>query len=163
MMKFGYGKGIAQWSWSRNLKFRDWYNSHNAVKTDGLNQMDDDAANITATTITTQTAFAWLEMQERTGEFMTVINEVNENSVTKITGATNDKKKAVFNENIVKVVDAVLRGYENGSKTKMASTSQIDNYTWSGGYSGSMKTRVSRALGVAEAVKNDYNDLSFLR
>ena len=162
MMKFGYGKGIAQWSWSRNLKFRDWYNSGNAEP--GLPKMDVDAANITATSIATQTAFAWKEMSERTGEFLTTLSKVAENSVTKMTGATKEEKKAVFNENVTKVVDAVLRGYENGSRTKMASVKQMNAYSWSGGYSGSMKTRVSRALGIAEALKDFYyEELSFLR
>jgi hypothetical protein len=144
MMKFGYGKGVAQWSWDRNLKFRDWYNSSNGVKTDGITRMDDDAANITGTSVTTQTAFAWEEMQKRTGEFLTTVN-----------GIITATDLETFQKNIIILVDAVLRGYENGSVRKMASTTQIDKYTWSGGYSGSMKKRVSSALGIAEAIKND--------
>ena len=37
-----------------------------------------------------------------------------------------------------------------------------DKYTWSGGYFGAMKTRVSRALGVAEALKSKYEELENL-
>ena len=157
MMKFGYGKGLAQWSWSRNFKFRDWFNNEasSADKQDtAFSRMDEWGANITGTSVITQTAFAWKEMQERTGEFMSAINEVRSHPAT---------NKTEFNHNVTKIVDAVLRGFENGGTKKMATTAQIDKYTWDGGYSGAMKKRVSRALGVAEEVKNDYSQLSYLR
>ena len=149
MMAWGYGKGLAQWSWTRNFKFRDWYNGNgqDVVTTPNLNSMDQNAANITATSVSTQTAFAWKEMQERTGEFMDVVKYIIQNPA-------NDKE--TFKKNVVLCVDAVLRGFENGGTKCMASTKQIDKYTWSGGYFGAMKTRVSRALGVAEALKSKY-------
>lgn len=148
MMKFGYGKGLAQWSWERNFKFRDWYNSGaDGHKTPGLSTMDTDAANITATTVETQTAFAWKEMQERTGQFMSVVNSLKEEHVSYI---ENEEK---FKANITTAVDAVLRGFENGSTENMASTKQIDKYKWDGGYSGAMKKRVGRAIGFYEALK----------
>lgn len=148
MMKFGYGKGLAQWSWSRNFKFRDWYNSGaDGYKTPGLNTMDTNAANITATTVETQTAFAWKEMQERTGQFMSVVNSLKEGHVS----YTENEEK--FKANITTAVDAVLRGFENGSAKNMASTKQIDKYTWDGGYSGAMKKRVGRAIGFYEELK----------
>ena len=106
MMAFGYGKGLAQWSWSRTFKFRDWYNSSagEPYRSGGPATMDKNGADITGTTVV-----------------------------------------------------------ENGGVKKMASISQIDKYTWSGGYKGSMNTRVSGALGIAEAVKNDYEELRYLR
>ena len=155
MMKFGYGKGLAQWSWERNFKFRDWYNGAggSSYRQGGPSAIDANGAEITATTVAAQTAFAWEEMQERTGEFMSVINEIRSHP------ATNEVE---FNNNVTKVVDAVLRGFENGGTKKMASTAQIDKYTWDGGYSGAMKKRVSRALGIAQEVKGDYSQLSYL-
>ena len=150
MMQFGYGKGVAQWSWSRNFKFRDWYNSSQGVKTEGIPTMDENASGITGTSVTTQTAFAWKEMSERTGEFMDVINGIIEHPA---------ESKDEYIIHIINVVDAVLRGFENGDKLKMASKKQIDKYTWSGGYSGSMKKRVSGALGVGEALKDEYPDI----
>lgn len=144
MMKFGYGKGVAQWSWDRPLKFRDWYRSSSGVRTQGVT-MDEWGANITGTSVTTQTAFAWHEMIGRTGEFMTTVNG--------ITHASPVSNKQAFDQNIITCVDAVLRGFENGSTKKMASTAAIDKYTWDGGYKGAMKKRVGRALGVYEKLK----------
>lgn len=156
MMAFGYGKGLAQWSWSRTFKFRDWYNSSagEPYRSGGPATMDKNGADITGTTVEAQTAFAWEEMQGRTGEFMDAIKYVTGNTAS---------DKETFNKNVKIVVDAVLRGFENGGVKKMASISQIDKYTWSGGYKGSMNTRVSGALGIAEAVKNDYEELRYLR
>lgn len=154
MMSFGYGKGMAQWSWDRNIKFREWYNSGaEGHKTSGLPTMDHFAANITATTVDTQTAYAWYEMRHRTGEFMGVLNSL------KSSPATTEEE---FNVNVTRGVDAVLRGFENGGPSKMASTSQIDKYKWCNGYEGAMKTRMENALGIAQAVKNDYPQLSYL-
>lgn len=43
---------------------------------------------------------------------------------------------------VTEAVDAVLRGYENGGNGAFASVAQIDKYTWCGGYTGAMNTRV---------------------
>lgn len=147
MMKFGYGKGLAQWSWSRNFEFRDWYNSSAAAqyRSGGPATMDENAANITATTVAAQTAFAWHEMSKRDGEFLTAVN-----GIQTVNASQNE---AQFKANITTAVDAVLRGFENGGKNKMASTKQIDKYTWDGGYSGAMKKRVGRAVGIYEKLK----------
>lgn len=151
MMKFGYGKGLAQWSWSRNFEFRDWYNGSEGsrYRSGGPSTMDENAANITATTVLAQTAFAWHEMQKRTGEFTQAINEIK----TKHTKPSQNEPQ--FKANITTAVDAVLRGFENGGTKKMASTAQIDRYTWDGGYSGAMKKRVGRAIGIYEDLKKN--------
>ncbi len=153
MMKFGYGKGLAQWSWSRVLKFRDWYNSSEGTKTPGVD-MDDCASAITATSVTTQTAFAWKEMQERTGEFKKQIESIE------TADPNTDKEK--FDRNIILAVDAILRGYENGGKATMRTPhgdgkkdkKGMDSYTWDGGYEGALRKRVEKALGVYEALKS---------
>ena len=154
MMKFGYGKGLAQWSWSRNLKFRDWYRSGADGKPTAGLSMDDWGANITGTSVTTQTAFAWKEMQERTGEFMTTVN-----GISHVSPVSN---KQQFDQNIITGVDAVLRGFENGGNKSMASTKQIDKYTWDGGYKGAMKKRVERALGIYEKLKENGDYQQYL-
>ena len=153
MMKFGYGKGVAQWSWDRVLKFRDWYRGSGGVTTPGVT-MDDWGANITGTSVETQTAFAWYEMSQRTGEFLSVLKNHPHKS------ATGDPEG--FKNNIIVFVDAVLRGFENGGVNKMASTKDIDKYTWAGGYKGSMLTRVNRALGIYEEIKNDSRYAPYL-
>lgn len=140
MTRFGYGKGLAQWSWSRNLKFRDWYRAGADGNTTPGVTMDDNASAITATSVTTQTAFAWKEMQERTGEFMGVVNYIKDHPAQRGTKE--------FENNIVLAVDAVLRGFENGGVKKMATKKFMDNYKWDGGYKGAMKKRVERALGI---------------
>jgi hypothetical protein len=155
MMKFGYGKGVAQWSWDRPLKFRDWFNtqaSPDDKRGTPFTQMDDWGVEITGTSVTTQTAFAWLEMTERTGEFKRSIKSVTHKS------ASNDQEG--FKNNIIFCVDAVLRGFENGSKSSFASIEQINKYD--GGYKGSMLSRVNRALGVYEEIKNNPRYTSWL-
>lgn len=153
MMAWGYGKGLAQWSWERNFQFRDWYNAGaDGFKTSTLATMDVNAANITATSVATQTAFAWKEMQARTGEFMTTVNGIQH---------ANPDDATKFKANLTVAVDAVLRGFENGGKNKMASTKQIDKYTWDGGYTGAMKKRVGRAVGIYEALKKNHDPLLY--
>jgi hypothetical protein len=145
MMKFGYGKGVAQWSWDRVLSFRDWYRG-----TGG--EMDDWGANITGTSVETQTAFAWKEMQERTGEFKTAIKSVVHKPAS--------SQEEGFKNNIIFCVDAVLRGFENGSKAKMRSVESMNAYK--GGYKGGMLSRVNRALGIYEEIKNNPRYTSWL-
>lgn len=144
MTRFGYGKGLAQWSWSRNLKFRDWYRAGADGNTTPGVTMDDNASAITATSVTTQTAFAWKEMQERTGEFMETVNRIKNNPAQQGTPE--------FENNIVLAVDAVLRGFENGGVKKMATKEFMDKYKWDGGYKGAMKKRVERALGIYKEI-----------
>ncbi len=151
MMAWGYGKGIAQWSWTRNFKFRDWYNGGaDGQKTSGIPTMDENAMNITGTTLTTQLAYFWHETQSsgRKGfrEKMASIQHVSDG------GGTSELNRA-FEENIIIGVDAALRGYENGGPG-FASEKFIDKYTWAGGYKGSMQTRVNYALGVYNKLKD---------
>lgn len=50
--------------------------------------------------------------------------------------------------------DIMLRGYENGGNGRLASPKFIDNYTWAGGYKGSMfgyKGQTGRAVVAAQA------------
>lgn len=148
MQKFGYGKGVAQWSWDRPLKFRIWYNNTSASneKTQGMPTLDTYASAITATSVTTQIAYAWYECCKRTGELKRTFDGI----VTATPGS--DK----FKDNIVVAVDAVLRGFENGGRDKMASVTQIDEgYAKAGGYKTAMKKRVEWALGLYERLKND--------
>ena len=144
MKTFGYGKGLAQWTWDRPLKFRDWYNSAESVKTEGLSTMDENAAEITATSVSTQTAFAWKEMNERTGEFMSTVRGLQHAA-----GGTD-----AFKENVKLAVDAVTRGFENGSNKSFAPISFMDKY--SGDYWGvDFKKRYEYALGVYEKLKDN--------
>lgn len=146
MRKFGYGKGLAQWSWERPLAFRDWYNGGGAVITPGVPYIDENASAITATSVSTQTAFAWKEMSSRTGEFM--------DALCGITHADYRTEEDEYKENIKKCVDAVTRGFENGSKKKFASIKDMDKY--SGDYWGvDFKKRYEYALGIYDKMKNN--------
>ena len=151
MMKFGYGKGIAQWSWSRNLSFRDWYNGSGGsqYRRGGPSSIDTDAEDIIKTTLAAQTGFALYELNQRSGKLRQAIQEIRDNHTT----PSQDEQK--FKANITKAVDAALRGFENGTETAMASVSAIDKYKWAGGYEGSMKTRVGKAMGLYESFKKN--------
>ena len=146
MRRFGYGKGLAQWTWDRPLKFRDWYNGEAGVKTPGVSVIDENASAITATSVSTQTAFAWKEMQDRKGEFMRTVNG--------IIHVDHKTKTGEYKENIKKCVDAVTRGFENGSNANFASVSAMDKY--SGDYWGvDFKKRYEYALGIYEKIKDN--------
>lgn len=152
MRKFGYGKGLAQWTWDRPLKFRDWYNG-GGVPTPSLPTMDENASAITATSVSTQTAFAWVEMQERSGEFMSTVNN--------ITHADHKTETEKYKENIKKCVDAVTRGFENGSNAKFANVSDMNRY--SGDYWGvDFKKRYEYAIGIYEKIKDNPDYQQYL-
>ena len=143
MKRYGYGKGVAQWSWERNLLFKDWYNSGAGGTQKPFSTIDENASAITATSVANQTGFAWKEMQERTGEFTSVVNSINHAS------PGSDE----FKNNILKCVDAVTRGFENGSNAKMRSPESMNSYK--GGYQSELKKRCDWALGLYEKLKND--------
>lgn len=145
MKLFGYGKGLAQWSWDRVLAFRDWYNGATATKTSGLSGMDEYGASITATSMNTQLDFAWKEMEQRRGEFMQTVRGMQH-----VSHLSNPEK---FKENVKVAVDAVTRGFENGSSKSMATVEQMNNY--SGDYWGiDFKNRYEWALGLYEKIKS---------
>lgn len=147
MKRYGYGKGVAQWSWERNLLFKDWYNSGAGDTEKPFPTMDENASAITATSVSNQTGFAWKEMQERTGEFASVVNSINH----------ADPGSEAFKSNILKCVDAVTRGFENGSSVKMRSAESMNAYK--GGYESELKKRCEWALGLYEKLK-DNRDLT---
>lgn len=153
MKLFGYGKGLAQWSWDRVFKFRDWYNGAGGTKTQGLSTMDEYGVEITATSMNTQLNFAWLEMQERRGEFMKTARGIQH-----VSQQTNPEK---FKENIKVAVDAITRGYENGSNNTMASVDAMNSY--SGNYWGiDFKVRYEYALGIYEKIKDSSRYAQYL-
>lgn len=148
MQKFGYGKGVAQWSWDRPLKFRIWYNTKatEAEKTPGMPTMDKYASGITATCATSQIGFAWYECSQRTGELKRTFDSIQ----------TAEPGSEKFRQNMIVAVDAVLRGFENGSTKSMASVQKMnEGYAKAGGYDRAMENRVSWALGLYEKLKDD--------
>lgn len=156
MKLFGYGKGVAQWSWTRNLKFAEWYNSSSGVKTSGV-EMDKYGSAIVKTNMTTQTAYAWLEMSNRMkNEFKRIVDTVKANH------ADPSEDFNLFQENIILSVDAVLRGFENGSSGKFASEKQMNGYKADGGYLGSLKRRVGGAMSAYEVIKSDSSFAEYL-
>ena len=147
MRKFGYGKGLAQWTWARPLEFRDWYNNNASPseKTSGVDRIDENASAITSTSINTQCSFAWREMSLRSGGFMKTIRSV--------THVSHTSDPDGFKNNIKVCVDAITRGYENGSTNAMASVEFMNKY--SGDYWGiDFRKRYEWALGVYEKIKN---------
>ena len=156
MKLFGYGKGVAQWSWTRNLKFAEWYNGTSGVKTEGV-EMDENGAAIVKTNMVTQTAYAWREMGERMKkDFKNAVDAVKGNHVNPAEDLN------FFTENVIISVDAVLRGFENGSGGKFASEKQMDAYKADGGYLGSLKRRTGGAMSVYEAIKSDSEFAEYL-
>jgi hypothetical protein len=149
MKLWGYGKGVAQWTWTRVFKFRDWYNEDaSAVKTPGVSEIDTYGADILKTNMETQTAFAWYE-----------IEKCGRTELINFVASLQTKKPSVdmngFEENVVKSCDAVLRGFENGH-SKFTTVEDIDyRHRKHGGYNGIMDRRVGWALGVFEEVKNN--------
>ena len=157
MKLFGYGKGVAQWSWTRNLKFAEWYNGASGVKTENLPTMDKYGSDIIKTDMTTQTAYAWLEMSARMkNEFKNIIDKVKSNHVNP------DEDFNLFQENIMVSVDVVLRGFENGAGGKLASESQMNKYKADGGYLGSLRRRVGGAMAAYDVIKSDPDFASYL-
>ena len=158
MKQFGYGKGVAQWSWTRNLQFADWYNTvaPGNVKTPNLPTLDTNGNDILKTNMTTQTAFAWSEMEKRMrGDFLESIENIKTNSVSPVSNWSE------YEKNIILGVDTVLRGFENGGGGNFATPEQMDSYKH--GYAYGLKQRIGGAMSVYNVLKDDQEFKSYLR